>query len=85
MRNLNSFVPGYPDYLYSADDINDHGKISGLAIEQGTQANVPFIATPEAVGSARSRAGSAREVALPAPVRQALLERLGIPRMDLAR
>jgi probable HAF family extracellular repeat protein len=85
MRNLNSFAPGYPDYLSSADDINNQGKISGLAIEQGTQANVPFVATPEAVGSARSRAGSAHEVALPAPVRQALLERLGIPRTDLAR
>jgi probable HAF family extracellular repeat protein len=85
MHDLNSFAPGYPDYLYSADDINDQGKISGLAIEQGTGANVPFVATPEPAGSARSTAGLSREVPLPAPAREALLQSLGIPHTDLAQ
>jgi probable HAF family extracellular repeat protein len=84
--NLNTLAPGYADYLYSADDINDRGKISGLAIEQGTGANVPFVATP-VTDPARAPAGTheADEIPLPEPVRQALLRRLGLSRSDLVR
>jgi probable HAF family extracellular repeat protein len=79
MTNLNSVVPGYDGYLVSADDINDRGEISGLAIAGG--AAVPFVARPAADAAQQP----AREIPLPRPVRQALLRRLGGTVSDLAR
>ena len=84
--DLNTLAPGYGDYLYSADDINDRGMISGLAIEHGTGANVPFVATPLTdPAQATARTHAAGEIPLPEPVRQTLLRRLGLSRSDLVR
>jgi probable HAF family extracellular repeat protein len=79
MTNLNSVVPGYDGDLVSADDINDRGEISGLAVAGG--AAVPFVATP-VTDAAKT---SANQVALPGPVRRALLGRLGATQGELAR
>jgi probable HAF family extracellular repeat protein len=77
MTNLNTIAPGYGGYLVSADDINDQGEISGLAVDQG--AAVPFVATPDSTAHLRAQQGSA-EVPLPGSARQALLRRLGLSR-----
>jgi probable HAF family extracellular repeat protein len=47
MRDLNRFVQsGYADHLFTANDINDFGEITGRAIQAGTGAEVPFVARP---------------------------------------
>ena len=60
--------------------------ISGLAIEHGTGANVPFVAMPLTdPAQATARTHAAGEIPLPEPVRQTLLRRLGLSRSDLVR
>jgi probable HAF family extracellular repeat protein len=82
MRDLNGLIKGrYPDHLYSANDINDFGRITGEAVEQETGASVPFVATPT-----RGRGGDHDEdddADLPDPVRQKLMLRLGVGEGDL--
>lgn len=80
MRDLNGLIKGsYPDHLYSANDINDLGRITGEAVESDTGASVPFVATPT-----RGRGGDRDERAdLPDPVRQKLMMRLGVREHDL--
>ena len=47
MRNLNDLVgPAFPDHLLVAQHINDAGVIVGRAVSQGTNNQVPFVATP---------------------------------------
>jgi hypothetical protein len=44
MVNLKDLAPGYSGRLCAANDIDDHGRITGEAMENGT--SVPFVATP---------------------------------------
>jgi probable HAF family extracellular repeat protein len=82
MTNLNSRITGgYGGYLVSADDINDSGEISGLAIDGG--AAVPFVATPATQHASRTH--FATTVSLPTPARRAMLRRLGVAERDLPR
>lgn len=81
MYDLNDLVePGYADHLYTANDINDAGEITGQAVDGETQANVAFWAVPtkphkkSSGSSARSHAATP----LPAAVRQELLQQLGL-------
>ena len=46
MRDLNDLVPAYPHHLFVAQHINDVGVIVGRTIPQGTNQQVPFVATP---------------------------------------
>jgi len=80
MRDVNGLIMGsYPDHLYSANDINDLGRITGEAVESDTGASVPFVATPT-----RGRGGDRDErTDLPDPVRQRLMMRLGGREGDL--
>lgn len=46
-QDLNALVgPGFPHRLIVAQHINDAGVITGRAIPQGTNRQVPFVATP---------------------------------------
>jgi probable HAF family extracellular repeat protein len=74
MTDLNELAPGYGGYLVSADDVNNSGEISGLAVDQG--AAVPFVAVPDS--SARPARHPAVQVRLPDSARQLLLHRVGL-------
>ncbi len=83
MRDLNGLVAtGYSDHLISANDINDLGQITGRALEQGTGAEVPFVATP-ADGDSDGVGSAAAVPDLPESVRQKLMARFGIRKVDL--
>jgi probable HAF family extracellular repeat protein len=83
MRDLNGLVdPAYSDHLVTANDINDLGQITGRAIEQGTGAEVPFVATP-ADGDPDDAGSAAAAPDLPQLVRQKLMARFGIHKADL--
>ena len=83
MRDLNGLVaPGYSDQLITANDINDLGQITGRALEQGTGAEVPFVATP-ADGDPDDAGSAAAAPQLPESVRQKLMARFGIRKGDL--
>jgi hypothetical protein len=46
-HDLQSLVdPGYPHRLFVAQHVNDAGVIVGRAILQGTNRQIPFVATP---------------------------------------
>jgi probable HAF family extracellular repeat protein len=84
MTDLNEVVPGYADYLYAANDINDFGQITGEAIERGTGASVPFKASPlPSFQAARRAAGD--HVELPESARLKLMARFGIRDADMAK
>ena len=83
MRDLNGLVaPGYSDQLITANDINDLGQVTGRALEQGTGAEVPFVATP-ADGDPDDAGSAAAAPQLPESVRQKLMARFGIRKGDL--
>ena len=83
MRDLNGLVAtGYADQLITANDINDLGQITGRALEQGTGAEVPFVATP-ADGDSDDAGSAAAAPQLPESVRQKLMARFGIRKGDL--
>ena len=44
--DLNALAPGYEGHLLYANDINNAGVITGVAIQSGTGNAVPFVATP---------------------------------------
>ena len=76
MRDLNGLVQSrYPDHLFTANDINDLGQITGRAIDQ-SGAEFPFVATP--VDDDDDDAGSAAARDLPESARQKLMARFGI-------
>jgi probable HAF family extracellular repeat protein len=85
MTNLNDVAPGYADYLYAANDINDFGQITGEAIEQGTGASVPFKASPLLLSFHAARRGAHVHVELPESVRLKLMARFGIRDADVGR
>jgi probable HAF family extracellular repeat protein len=46
MTDLKTLAPGYPHQLYSAEDINDLGTITGQALNPGTSERPAFMAIP---------------------------------------
>ena len=47
MMDLNELVPDdYADHLFTANDINNRGEITGLAVKAGTEDQVAFWALP---------------------------------------
>lgn len=80
-RDLNGLVQrGYSDHLFTANDINDLGVITGRAIDQATGDEVPFVAKP----SGRRSGDRSSAPDLPGPVRQRLMARFGIEEADVA-
>lgn len=82
LRDLNDHVAsGYDDVLIAANDINDHGWITGAALSAATGQQVTFIAFPVrggAASAARSGGYESPAVVLPAEVRRQMKARLGI-------
>lgn len=90
MADLNDLAPGYSGHLCAANDINDIGRITGEAVQQGTSQSVAFLASPQAPGSSMSREwtqASARVHKAPAvslDLIRSIMTRSGV-REDLAR
>jgi probable HAF family extracellular repeat protein len=58
MTDLNDLAPDYSGHLCAANDIDDHGRITGEAIQAGTGQSVAFLAKPGARAmSASGRSG----------------------------
>ena len=83
MMDLNDFVPDdYADHLFTANDINNLGEITGLALKAGTEDQVAFWALPldkhghrDADDGAREARSDAKRVPLPAQARERVLAR----------
>ena len=92
MMDLNDLVPGdYADHLFTANDINNLGQITGLTIKAGTQDQLAFWAVPtEKRGHRDADANSvaaqynAKRVPLPPQARQLILARAGATEAQLA-
>ncbi|MGH8235901.1 MAG: hypothetical protein ACREXP_02630 [Steroidobacteraceae bacterium] len=93
MMDLNDFVPDdYTDHLYTANDINNLGQITGYTVQAGTEDSLAFLALPlEKRGQRNSDADSSaarndvKRVPLPAQARQLVLARAGATEAQLAR
>ena len=76
MRDLNEFVPDdYADHIYTANDINNDGQITGYAIKAGTEDSVAVWMIPTERGA--SARNDAKRVMLPEDARQRVLLRAG--------
>jgi probable HAF family extracellular repeat protein len=85
MTDLNALAErGSPHHLYTANDINDLGQITGEAIVRDTGASVAFTATPFLSSAEAAREAAAPGVPLSEEARQALLPRLGLRHEDLS-
>jgi probable HAF family extracellular repeat protein len=92
MMDLNDLVPGdYADHLFTANDINNLGQITGLTIKAGTQDQLAFWAVPtEKRGHRDADANSvaaqfeAKRLPLPPQARQLILARAGATEAQLA-
>jgi probable HAF family extracellular repeat protein len=92
MMDLNDLVPGdYADLLFTANDINNLGQITGLTIKAGTQDQLAFWAVPtEKRGHRDADANSvaaqfeAKRLPLPPQARQLILARAGATEAQLA-
>lgn len=89
MIDLNTLVPGYNGIIVDAQDINDLGQITGQSLDSASGNLVSFWAIPVpnygahgAATSALNRAGV--QTALSPQAKQALLQRLGLSRIDPA-
>ena len=93
MMDLNDFVPDdYADHLYTANDINNLGQITGYAMKAGTEDSVAVWALPvEKHGHGDSDAvraaakNDAKRVPLPAQARQRVLLRAFATEAQLGR
>lgn len=84
MRDLNELALGYGDHLYSANDINDFGQITGEAVEHGTGASMAFRARPRLFGfQTLGRVTAGDRPPLPESARRELMARFGIRDSDL--
>src|SRR5262249_31780831 len=81
MRDLNDFVPGYPDHPFFANGINDLGWITGQSVRASDGAAVAFVARP--ARGAQALAAGHRAVPLPPSARDMLLARSGAAAGDL--
>jgi probable HAF family extracellular repeat protein len=83
MMDLNDLVPDdYADHLYTANDINNDGQITGYAIKAGTEESVAVWVIPVATHRGSNAADSvarndAKRIALPEDARQRVLLRAG--------
>ena len=60
MMDLNDFVPDdYADHLYTANDINNLGQITGYTVKAGTEDSLAFWALPLDKRGHRDSANSA--------------------------
>ncbi len=93
MMDLNELVPDdYADHLYTANDINNLGQITGYTVKAGSEDSLAFWAVPlEKRGHRDSDADSiaaksdVKRVPLPAQARQLILARAGAAEAQLAR
>jgi probable HAF family extracellular repeat protein len=91
MRDLNDFVPeDYADHLYTANDINNNGHITGYTIKAGTEDALAFWALPiDERGHRHATAAKGRNkpqrVPLPEQARQQILVRAFAAEAQLAR
>jgi len=93
MMDLNDFVPDdYADHLFTANDINNLGQITGLALKAGTADQVAFWALPvdkhghrAADDGERVAKNDAKRVPLPAPARERVLARAFATEAQLGR
>jgi hypothetical protein len=82
MRDINDLVAGdYADHVFTANDINNLGQITGFSLKAGTEDAVPIWALPldkhghgDAEDSREARNTSQR-ILLPQQVRQQVLAR----------
>lgn len=82
MMDLNELSGDYADHLYTANDINNNGQITGYALKAGTEEQVPVWVVPvEKHGHGDSNAAApvakndAKRVPLPADARHRVLLR----------
>ena len=91
MMDLNDHVPDdYADHLYTANDINNLGQITGYTVKAGTEESLAFWACrSRSAGIATEHSAAARNdakrVPLPAEARQLVLARAGAADAQLAR
>ena len=91
MMDLNDLVPDdYADHLYTANDINDLGQITGYTVKAGTEDSLAFLASPLDKGGHRdghsaAARSDAKRVPLPTEARQLVLARAGATEAQLAR
>ena len=93
MMDLNDFVPDdYADHLFTANDINNRGEITGLALKAGTEEQIAIWALPldrhghrDADNDARGARNDAKRVPLPAQARQQILARAFATEAQLGR
>lgn len=92
MTDVNELVESEDTpHLYTANDINEHGHITGYAVDDSTQESIAIWAIPvrkdDRRASARGKSASSRlaAVKLPTETRLALLQQLGLDESDLAR
>jgi len=85
MMDVNDLVAGdYADHVFTANDINNLGQITGFSLKAGTEDAVPIWALP-AAGDSREASNVARRVLLPPPVRQQVLARAFATEAQLGR
>ena len=93
MMDLNDFVPDdYADHLFTANDINNLGQITGLALKAGTADQVAFWALPldkhghrAADDGERVAKNNSKRVPLPAQARERVLARAFATEAQLGR
>jgi hypothetical protein len=89
--DLNDHVPDdYADHLYTANDINNRGEITGYTVKAGTEDSLAFWASPldqrgHRDGNSAAAKNDAKRVPLPAQARQLVLARAGATEAQLAR
>jgi probable HAF family extracellular repeat protein len=85
MMDVNDLVAGdYADHVFTANDINNLGQITGFSLKAGTEDAVPIWALP-AAGDSREASNVARRVLLPPQVRQQVLARAFATEAQLGR
>ncbi len=81
MMDLNDLAPDdYADHLYTANDINNLGQVTGQTVKAGTQDLLAFWAVPhdkrgQRDGNSTAARSEAKRVPLPAEARQQVLAR----------
>ena len=93
MMDLNELVPDdYADHLYTANDINNLGQITGYTVKAGTEDSLAFWALPlgkhghdDSDADSITASNDAKRVPLPAQARQLVLARAGATEAQLGR
>lgn len=93
MMDLNELLPDdYADHLFTANDINNRGEITGYTVKAGTGESLAFLALPtekrahrDADANSVASKTDVRRVPLPAQARQLVLARIGATEAELGR